>query len=136
MPHTIESTINLSERDLARGAVDLYAEDLTTAPPLLPNSTILQKAVSVVKEAAPSIVETIVSHLTPAVPHHPGNSNLGFGGPPQRIETHEVMVSPPVETVVIVAVPVNDTIPVPPPTAATVIFDWLFICNLSSNFDG
>jgi hypothetical protein len=122
MPHTVESTISLSERDLARGAVDLYAEDITTAPPLL-NSTILQKAVSVVKEAAPSIVETIVSHLAPVVPHHSGNVSLsGPGGSPQIIGVHEVMVSPPVETVVIVTSPANDTIPAPPPSVAMVIF--------------
>jgi hypothetical protein len=120
MPHTVESTITLSERDLARGAVDLYAEDFTTVPPLLPNSTILQKAASVVKEAVPSIVETIMSHLVPVVPHQSSNGPLT--GPSEHLVGHEVMVSPPVETVVIVPVPVNDTTTVLPPSADTVIF--------------
>jgi hypothetical protein len=120
MPHTVESTIVFNERDLARGAEDLYGEDTTIAPPLLSNSTIIQKAVSVVKEAAPSIIETIVSQFVPVTHHHSGNGPIGDLSGTDHVVGPDVMVSPPV---VIVTVPVNDTIPVPPPPVDTVTFD-------------
>jgi hypothetical protein len=110
MPHSVESTITLSERDLSRGAVDLTPEvDLPV------NNTLLETAVSVVREAAPKIVEAITNHLVPTVSRQPDMlprypEVVKF---PQKQTTStlhpEVMFSPPLETVVVVTVPVNHT---------------------------
>jgi hypothetical protein len=104
MPHTVESTISYSERDLARGAVDLYEDDIPSTSASLINDTMIQQAVSVVKEAAPRIIETIVSKLVPVVHHHP-NIEPGVSVPEQL---PEVYFSPPVETIIVVP-PSNHT---------------------------
>jgi hypothetical protein len=114
MPHTVESTISLSERDLARGAVDLTPE---VDPPV--NSTLLEAAVSIVKEAGPKIVEVISSHLVPVlrprVPESIISSPVGSGGNysvsavPEVFTVPEVFVSQPVETIVVVP-PTNQSL--------------------------
>jgi hypothetical protein len=120
MPHTVESTIRLSERDIARGAVDLSMEE---EPPVIPNATVYEKAVGLVKEAAPKVIEAIVSHLAP-----PASSPSPTWVPYQH-EPH-VFVSPPVETVVVVEIPTNDTVAIPPqtipPIPATTVSDRVF----------
>jgi hypothetical protein len=112
MPHGVESTITLSDRDLARGAIDLSMEE--EVPALLSvNKTVLDTAVSIIREAGPKIVEVVTSHLTPVLSHNPVNV------------TPEVMVSSPIETVVIFPVPANSShsiVPTPPDTVLYILF--------------
>jgi hypothetical protein len=114
MPHTVESTIIYSAADYARGAVDLIEEPTTAAPPLVFNSSVVQKAISIVKEAAPQIMETIVSQLVPVIPQH-------SVGTLNDTVVPELIVSPPVETVVVLTVPGNSSTPVPIAPTDTVI---------------
>jgi hypothetical protein len=117
----VESTISLSERDLARGAIDLTPEhDLPV------NNTLLETAVSVIKDAGPKIIEVISNHLVPALPKFPEVFVNPRGAPVSRdlqgdLPVPEVMVSPPVETIVVISPP-NQTSQLPPNmTADTVI---------------
>jgi hypothetical protein len=110
MPHGVESTITLSERDLARGAMDLNPEETvlpTNLTSILGNSTVLETAVSVVKEAGPKVIEAIASWLVPVfrpqLPETFTPSLAGSGGNHSVSGVPEVLVSPPVETIVIVA---------------------------------
>jgi hypothetical protein len=120
MPHTVESTISLSEKDLARGAVDLTMEDPIFFPP--DNSTLVEKAVTVVKEAAPKIIETIVSHLVPnpSVSSFPGTLGQSTTKIPMGDPGVSTLSSPPLETIVVIAVPDNHTISSSLPPADTV----------------
>jgi hypothetical protein len=109
MPHTVESVITLSERDYARGAMDLVPEE---AEPLI-NSTVLETAVSIVKEAGPKVIEAIASRLVPVfrpqLPETFTPSLAGSGGNLSVPGVPEVLVSPPVETIVIVS-PTNQSL--------------------------
>jgi hypothetical protein len=112
MPHTVESTINYSAADYARGAVDLLDEEPTTMPPVLINTTVVDKAATLVREVAPRVIETIVSHLMPVSPSSPGPGTTQPDPVPQQQyqqhpQQHQTLISPPVETVVIVEVPSN-----------------------------
>jgi hypothetical protein len=137
MPHTVESTISLSERDLARGAIDM-----TPGNDLPVNTTLLETAVSIVKEAGPKIVEVISGHLRPVLPQFPevfvnprSGSTPGTHqvfndsvrvSPPQLYPESRilpgVMVSSPVETVVIIPPQLNISHPLVPVSQETVIF--------------
>jgi hypothetical protein len=98
MPHTVESTINYSDRDRARGAIDLLPEG--DAVPV--NGTLLETAVSVIKEAGPNIIEIITSHLMPVIPRHSGAAGQPAAGT-------EVVVSPPIGTIIVMPPPVNSS---------------------------
>jgi hypothetical protein len=75
MPHTVESTIRLSAADYARGAVDLVDEEPTMLPPVLSNTSFVEKAATLVRETAPKFIETIVS-LVPISPPSAGSESL------------------------------------------------------------
>jgi hypothetical protein len=129
MPHTVESTIRLSAADYARGAVDLTPEETVPDLPVSPsNVTFLDTAVSVVREAAPKIIEAITNHLVPAVPQSTGAvqryPEAVYAPQGQSVSTHppEIMISPPLETVVVVAVPANHTSSIPISPVDTVCF--------------
>jgi hypothetical protein len=122
MPHTIESTIGLSERDLERGAIALTPEhDLPV------NKTMLDTAASIIREAGPKIVEVMTSHLIPALPRLPE-----VVIPPTVVSPSttipEVVVSTPVEAVIIfpVANSSNTLVPTPPDTVWYIILGMLF----------
>jgi hypothetical protein len=112
MPHTVESTITYSAADYARGAVDLINDE----PPVLSNTTAVEKAATLVREMAPTVIETIVSHLVPVSPSSPQQQHQ----PPQQ---HQTFISPPVETVLIVEVPSNSSATTPIHPADTVCSD-------------
>jgi hypothetical protein len=129
MPHTVESTITLSERDLARGAIDLTPEDTTADLPVSStNVTFLDTAVSVVREAAPRIIEAITNHLVPAVPRPTDvpqrYSEVVYVPQGQSVSTSppEILISPPLETIVVVTGPTNHTSFMPTFPADTVCF--------------
>jgi hypothetical protein len=119
MPHTVESTINYSAADYARGAVDLLDEEPTTMPPVLINTTVVDKAATLVREVAPRVIETIVSHLMPVSPSPsgPGTTSQFDPVPQQQYQPHpqqhQTLISPPLETVVIVEVPSNSSTSTP-----------------------
>jgi hypothetical protein len=106
MPHTVESTIGLSEKDLARGALDLAPEpdySLMNTMLVVPlNKTVLETAVSIVKDAGPKIIETIVNRLVPT-PHYQ-DPELTTVSPivPVSSQLPTVFMAPPVETIIIV----------------------------------
>jgi hypothetical protein len=87
--HSEEVHPHFSKEDLAMGAVDLYEEyvESSSVSPHISNSSILEKATILVKEAGPKIVEVLLDNLTPVV------SN------PSR--SVEAFISKPVETVII-----------------------------------
>jgi hypothetical protein len=131
MPHTVESTITYSERDLARGAMDLSPEhDLPV------NKTILDTAVTVIREAGPKIVEVMTSHLMPTLPRLPevfipstvaSHPNTTLGSVISGIP--EVMVSSPIEAVVIFPVTNNSSntlVTTPPDTVWYTILHMVF----------
>jgi hypothetical protein len=119
MPHTVESTITYSAADYARGAVDLIDDEPATLSPVLPNTTIVEKAATLVREMAPKFIETIVSHLVPV--SSPPHSEAAPGQPPHQFHPQQqTFVSPPVETVVVVEVPANTSIPTSSHTGDTV----------------
>jgi hypothetical protein len=127
MPHTVESTISYSERDRARGAIDLVMDEQSSN--VTPNMTVIGKAVTLVREAAPKIIETIVSHLAPPLSTSPGTQQVTPLVPNQ--EGFQTLVSPPVETVVVVGIPTNDTVVTPSiPTATVRISPNNYICVL------
>jgi hypothetical protein len=106
MPHTVESTISLSERDLARGAIDLapepeYSMVNTTLAPLF-NNTVLEAAVSVIKDAGPKLIDTIVHRLVPVSQYQ--GSELSTVSPTVSMSNQlpTVYMAPPVETIIIV----------------------------------
>jgi hypothetical protein len=106
MPHTVESTIRFSAVDYARGAVDLTPEEIflpSDNSSVVLNQTMLETAVSVVREAGPKVIEAIVSHLVPVhLPDVPVNVSVGSGDSPKLPEVPEVFSGPSLETIVIV----------------------------------
>jgi hypothetical protein len=125
MPHTVESTISLSDRDLERGALDLVPEvDTPVNSTIYVNSTVLETAVSVIKEAGPKIVEAISQHLMPVLPQFseayisPPRVPAPDAPPyvPASTIVPEVMVSPPIGTIVIIPSSTNNS-QSPAPTA-------------------
>jgi hypothetical protein len=117
----VESTINYSERDLARGAVDLVMDE--QSPIVTPNTTVIGNAVNLVREAAPKIIETIVSHLAPPLPSSPSTQQVSLLVPNQ--DGFQTLFSPPVETVVVVGIPTNNTLVTPSIPTATVRIYYL-----------
>jgi hypothetical protein len=105
--------------------------DLSMEDELPVNNTLLDTAVSIVKGVGPKIVEVITSHLTPAIPSIPEVFNTSHDAPrvvrPQLSPTSEVMVSPPIETVVIFQPSMNNSYPLVPVTRDTVgvAYTWL-----------
>jgi hypothetical protein len=81
-------------------------------PPIRPNATVYEKAVGLVKEAAPKVIEAIVSHLAPPASSPPNPQSSPTWVPYQH--EPQVFVSPPMGTVVIVEVPTNNTVAIPP----------------------
>jgi hypothetical protein len=69
------------------------------------NNTVLEAAISVVKDAGPKLIETIVNRLVPS-PQHQGSEQVIFSpvGPDTNVSSQlsTVFISPPVETIVIV----------------------------------
>jgi hypothetical protein len=140
----LDRRVHFSAEDLAMGAVDLAEiEEETVNNTLAVANSTLHTAVSVVKEAAPRIIETIVKNLvpvfssssqptvSPSLPHS-ANNPLQFpsfsvlpevsASPP--LETPilpEVLVSPPVETIIIIPHPGNTSYPIVPTAHDTVI---------------
>jgi hypothetical protein len=130
MPHTVESTIHFSEKDLARGALDLSPEpdfspmNTTLAVPV--NKTVLETAVSIVKDAGPKVIETIVNQLVPA-PHYQ-DPELTMGSPivPVSSQLPTVFMAPPVETIIIVPPSNHSATPSGIPNSDTVRLYFLF----------
>jgi hypothetical protein len=128
MPHSVESTISLSDRDLARGAIDLAPEN--DLPPA--NVTLFETAVSVIKEVGPKVIEVITSHLTPVIPNHSGAISHAGTEPPAPAPSFpsevmaglptgtEVMVSPPMETIIVIPSSINSSHPEVPVVHDTV----------------
>jgi hypothetical protein len=116
MPHSVESTIKYSERDLARGAIDLVPEDNSSSVNISSvaiNQNMLEAAVSVVKEAGPKVIEAIVTHLVPVSrPQKPEAFMNVSAGSGDTIWAPEVFASPPLETIVIVP-SANHSVPPP-----------------------
>jgi hypothetical protein len=125
----LDRRVHFSEEELAMGAVDLAEiekeESVNSTMALIANST-MQAAVSVVKEAGPKIIETIMKQLVPVFPassqptvspfsHQSTVFPSSFQSPPGTQQTSvipilpEVLVSPPLETVVIIPLPHNNT---------------------------
>jgi hypothetical protein len=132
MPHSVESSITLSERDLARGAIDLVPElDTPVNTTMYGNNTVLETAVAVIKEAGPKIVEAISQHLMPVLPQFsetyisPRRVQVPDITPyvPTSVKVPEVMVSPPIGTIVIIPSSTNNSqssAPVAPDTVSFV----------------
>jgi hypothetical protein len=79
----------------------------------------VEKAATLVREMAPKFIETIVSHLVPV--SSPPHSEAAPGQPPHQFHPQQqTFVSPPVETVVVVEVPANTSIPTSSHTGDTV----------------
>jgi hypothetical protein len=120
----LDRKVHFSTEDLAMGAVDLAEEEDTGHNTTLAgfvNNTVLNTAVSVVKEAGPRIIEAITTHLVPVLPRSPEVIKpLLFPTvvqPPTSLTTTphaEVVVSPPLETVVVIS-PVYNNTQLPPP---------------------
>jgi hypothetical protein len=124
MPHTVESTITLSERDLARGATDLSMEEnlssLNSTPAAF-NHTMLEAAVSIVRETGPKIIDAIATRL---IPYHqlPGaiaDPSVGLEVTPES----EVYAASPVETIVVISPPNQTNQPPTNMAADTVILN-------------
>jgi hypothetical protein len=111
MPHGVESTITLSERDLARGAMDLLPEENWSPPNMTSvavNNTVLETAVSIVREAGPKVIEAIATRLVPALrPRIPEVTTVSSLTPSVADgpvgEAPDIFTGLPVETIVIVS---------------------------------
>jgi hypothetical protein len=125
----LDRKVHFSEEELAMGAVDLaeIEEEVANNSTLsgFINHTILNTAASVIKEAGPKIIEAITTHLVPVLPRSPEvikpllfPTSTPHAVPPPvypAATPHaEVMISPPVETVVVIAPVYNDTQLSPP----------------------
>jgi hypothetical protein len=122
----LDRRVHFSQEDLAMGAVDLSEieeeeKGVNNAVTALANST-MQAAVAVVKEAGPKILETIVNHLVPVLPSLP-QSALNPSTPPPAVSVlqpptyfplPEVLVSSPVETIIVMPPVSNISHPVHP----------------------
>jgi hypothetical protein len=62
--HGVEANPHFSKEDLALGAIDLYGDYVESSSTVTPagNSSILSRAVNIVREAAPQIVEVIANN--------------------------------------------------------------------------
>jgi hypothetical protein len=115
----LDRKVHFSNEDLADGAIDLaeieqesvFNNTLVTVA----NST-LQAAATVVREAVPRFIETIINHLSPVSPHHPEVTVSPHSYEPEvksgnhvEVTPPEVFVVPPVETIVVISPAHNNT---------------------------
>jgi hypothetical protein len=137
----LDRRVHFSQEDLAMGAVDLAEiEEETGQNNTLAgfiNNTVLGTAVSVVKEAGPRIIEAITTHLVPALPRSqevikpllfPTSTPHVIPSPsyPTTTSHAEVMVSPPVETVVVIS-PVYNSTQLSPPVMHDTVSEKLLV---------
>jgi hypothetical protein len=126
----LDRRVHFSAEDLANGAVDLAEVEEEVANNTMANlaNSTLQAAAHVVREAAPRFIETIINHLLPVSSAHSGvtiGSALDHVGvttgqslPQSQLSvtsgSQNVVVSPPVETIIILPAPHNISHPTPP----------------------
>jgi hypothetical protein len=117
----LDRKVHFSDEELAMGAVDLAEIEqepvLNNTLVTVANST-FQAAATVVREAAPRFIESIINHLLPVSLHHPEATvsprshelEVKLVSPVEVIPP-EVFVVPPVETIVVVSPAHNNTQP-------------------------
>jgi hypothetical protein len=98
--HGVDIHPHFSSEDLALGAIDLYEDYLESSrtTPAPGNFTVISKAIDLVKEAAPKIVEVVTNNLVSM------SSNNSMSP-----HSTEVVLSRPLETIVVVPVLDNTT---------------------------
>jgi hypothetical protein len=132
----LDRRVHFSAEDLANGAIDLAEVEEEVANNTMANlaNSTLQAAANVVREAAPRFIETIINHLLPVSPAYSGvtvGSALNHVGitsdqslPQSQLSvpsgSQNVVVSPPVATIIILPAPNNISHPTPPITHDTV----------------
>jgi hypothetical protein len=125
---------HFNKEDLAIGTIDLYAdyiESATTPAPLRSNSSIIERAATLVKEAAPQLIEVMINNLATPSPVDFGTSMSNFGTPsPYTNHTGtglsiipNVVISKLPETIVVIPPSGNSTTTFLQPTDQVVNFD-------------